>query len=119
LANRAQAFDAAAERLAYLQRLTGSWPGAFAAYNMGPTYVHRWLSGDTTLQDPKSLPNDKWNEVANYVSNAFRGQPELGQTSDMYGTENANTGFRIAAPVPGDPKRADFWRMPEDPLINP
>jgi hypothetical protein len=126
LANRAQAFDAAAEYLAYAYRLTGDWPSAFASYNYSPYYFQKWLTGDPKAQDPATLmvsgPKgaiSKWREITDYVANAFRGQPELGQTSAGYERENARKGFRAARPVVPNPRVGDPWDRPDDPLENP
>jgi soluble lytic murein transglycosylase-like protein len=45
LADREQAFDVAAEILAYQRRLLGSWHASVAAYNVGENFVDDWLAG--------------------------------------------------------------------------
>jgi hypothetical protein len=109
LANRAQAYDAAAERLAYGYRLLGSWPAAVAAYNMSPDYFRFWLKGydaNPGLAAPENLPKglpggpSKWEEIMRHVRISVRGRPEDFQTSDMYEPGNAITGFRVARPIP-------------------
>jgi hypothetical protein len=111
LRNREQAFDAAAERLAYSRRMLGSWPAAIAAYNMSPEYFDAWLKGrnaSTDFHAPEVLlnkngdtrPSRKWQEIANYLRNIVRGAPQDLQTADMYEPGNVRTGFRVASSIP-------------------
>lgn len=95
LANREQSFDAAAEQLAYLYRLTGgNWPKAVAAYNVG-SGLARWFDGAN--MDPQFfaaskrdkngnlIPSDKWtHEIPEYLRFIFRGAAEDPAGVDMY-----------------------------------
>jgi hypothetical protein len=95
LSNREQSFDAAAEQLAYLYRLTGgSWPKAVAAYNVGPGLAN-WFNGasmDPQLfaahEDKKSgklILSKKWtDEIPAYLRFIFRGATEDPAIGGMY-----------------------------------
>jgi hypothetical protein len=120
LANREQAFDAAAEYFAYIYRSTRSWPAAAAGYNIGPDYMQRWLTNDPALPDPINLKtvikgkdgnpikdkygnvqvHDRWKDMTNYVANAFRNFPTSPQVSGRYAPDNRWTDFKVAAPIP-------------------
>jgi hypothetical protein len=119
-ADRAQSFDAAAEQLAYLYRLSGgSWPRAVAAYNVGKTSIQNWFDGEEgqeglkgNPQDPmyfaatgvgkdgKWLPTNKWTkEVPEYLRQIFRGSPEDFIGADMYAVEPPNR-YQARRPIP-------------------
>jgi soluble lytic murein transglycosylase-like protein len=111
-ANREQAFDAAAEQLAYLYRLMGgNWPKAVAAYNVGPSLA-TWFDGGRSDprffaagQDPKGklIPSNKWTtEIPAYLRFILRGAAEDPITGDMYGYREPNrdrTRDRIQRPA--------------------
>ena len=114
LANREQSFDAAAEQLAYLYRLTGgSWPKALAAYNFGPGLAN-WFNGDpvSTKDGKPAYPsNGKWKEIAAYLAYALRGASEDPQTADSYVYRPPNEGRA----------REQLYRpaVPSDTRLNP
>lgn len=104
LANREQSFDAAAEQLAYLHRLTGgSWPKAVAGYNYGPG-IRQWFDGQNV-----AISTKKWEELKGYLPFALRGAAEDPQTADGYAERLPNqdrTRARLYRPhVPSDTRQ--------------
>ena len=104
LANREQSFDAAAEQLAYLHRLTGgSWPKAVAGYNYGPG-IRQWFDGQNV-----AISTKKWEELKGYLPFALKGAAEDPQTADGYAERLPNQGRtrdRLYRPnVPSDTRQ--------------
>ena len=125
-ADRAKAFDVAAELLAYQHRLLGSWHASVAAYNIGDNFVNDWLKGLDRSADGKFSrdPNDKrlqsyWRTMKAYLPIVLRGASQDLQTADMYEPGNARAGFRVAPPVNRLPNAADPWRISQDAKENP
>jgi hypothetical protein len=121
LADRAQAFDAAAEHLAYQHRLLGSWHAAVAGYNRGHSWMAHWLTGLEPNKDFRAPEGSQasWNQMTNYLRIIFRGAAEDAQTADMYEPGNVRTGVRVAPQVPRSRNQADAWRIPSDTRRNP
>lgn len=111
LANREQAFDAAAEQLAYARRMTGSWHAAAASYNTTPYYIAPWLRG-ANVTSPENLwrekdgpPGKKWEEMKKYLAIVMRGTADA-HTPDMYEGADPVKGFRVASRIPPFSSRA-------------
>lgn len=139
LANREQAFDVAAELLAYQRRLLGSWHAAAAAYNVGENFFTDWLAGrdrsepyerngklQTYSRDPIDLPKnvrepekDKWPEVKNYLRIIFRGYPDEAPAYKIYDYRDPEPRFRVPPYIPRLPDMPISVQIPRDTRENP
>lgn len=125
LANRAQAFDAAAEYLAYQRRRMGSWPAAFGGYNVGDNLMADWLNGLDHSDDSNRYPRDpsvaprSWNEMKKYLQFVFHGAPDEPPAYRIYDYRDPEETFRVPPPIERSRDTPDPWRIPQDTRQNP
>jgi hypothetical protein len=139
LANREQAFDTAAELLAYQRRLLGSWHAAVGGYNVGENFFMDWLAGRdrsesyerngklvTYSRDPIDLPKNKeqpelskWPEFKKYLRIIFRGAPDEAPAYKIYDYHDPERIFRVPPYIPRSPNMPISVQIPRDAKENP
>jgi soluble lytic murein transglycosylase-like protein len=123
-ADRAKAFDVAAELMAYQHRLLGSWHASVGAYNIGQNFMKDWLNGldrsddKQYSRDPRAVC-DNWREMKSYLGIVLRGNADEPPSSKIYDYRDPEINFRVPPPIPRSAVAFDFGRISQDTRQNP